>query len=113
MSSFSAKGLLAEREHLVLLAIQCLGVDAYAVAIGDEIERRTGIRLRRGGIYEALERLERRGYLRSTDGETRADRGGRPTRIFAVTPDGRRAMAEAARVVAMLRATDAAAGRTR
>lgn len=113
MSSFSAKGLLAEREHLVLLAIERLADRAYAVAIGDEIERRTGIRLRRGGVYEALERLERRGYLRSAQGESHPDRGGRPTRVFTVTAGGRRAMAETARVVAMLRASDAPAGRTR
>ena len=110
MSSFSQTGLLAEREQLVMLAITHLADDAYAVAIRDEVEIRTGIRLRRGGVYEALERLERRGYLRSHNADPTPERGGRAKRVFVVTPPGRRALAEAELAVARMRG-DAPAAR--
>ena len=88
-----------------MLAIVRLADRAYPVAIRDEIVARTGIELRRGGIYEALERLERAGYLRSHEGPATDARGGRPTRVFAVTGDGIAAMQETDRVVGLMRAT--------
>jgi DNA-binding PadR family transcriptional regulator len=99
MSSFSPKGLLAEREHLIMLAIERLRDDAYPVAIRRDIETRTGISLRRGGVYEALERLTRRGFLRAWEGRPTSDREGTVTRVFTVTRDGLAAMAETRRVL--------------
>ena len=103
MSSYSTNGLLSEREHLVMLAILRLGERASPVAIREEIEARTGIQLRRGGIYEALERLDRAGYLRASAGAATEERGGRPSRVFAVTAAGARVMHETDRVVALMR----------
>jgi DNA-binding PadR family transcriptional regulator len=45
-----------------------------------------------GAVYAALERLERKGYLRSAVGEATPQRGGRRKRMFAATADGLRAL---------------------
>jgi DNA-binding PadR family transcriptional regulator len=86
---------LGEFEVVVLMAVLHLlqtGDDAYGSAIRDEIERRSGRKVSRGSIYITLDRLEEKGLLRSTVGESAADPSGRPRRLFRVTPTGRRAV---------------------
>src|SRR5688572_20575313 len=60
MSSFSAKGLLGELEQLVMLAVDRLGDECYAVSIRSEIQRCTGIDLGRSSVYVTLDRSEER-----------------------------------------------------
>jgi DNA-binding PadR family transcriptional regulator len=103
MSSFSEKGLLTDREQLVMLAAMRLGDEAYAVSIQDEIEARTGIVLRHGSVYEALERLARRGYLTSFHGDPTPERGGRAKRFVVVTAAGKRALDEVAVAIARMK----------
>ena len=103
MSSFSEKGLLGELEQLVMLAIARLD-DAYAVSIRDEIETRTGIALGRGSVYVTLDRLERKGFLRSAFGAPTPERGGKAKRCFTLTAAGRRALAQAEAALARMRA---------
>ena len=83
---------LGEFEHVVLLAVLRLGDEAYAVAIRDEIEARTGRRVSRGSVYVTLDRLETKGYLKSWFAEPTAERGGRAKRFFRVTGRGLRAV---------------------
>ena len=104
MSSFSEKGLLGELEQLVLLAVQRLEGEAHAPAIREAITDRTGIDLARGTVYVTLDRLDRKGYLSSRFGEPTAERGGKAKRLFRVTAEGRRALADAERVLALMRA---------
>jgi DNA-binding PadR family transcriptional regulator len=103
MSSFSEKGLLGELEQLVMLAIGHLEDDAYAVSIRDEIETRTGIALGRGSVYVTLDRLERKGFLRSAFGAPTPERGGKAKRCFILTAAGRRALAQAEAALARMR----------
>lgn len=103
MSSFSEKGLLGELEQLVLLATLRLPDNAYAVSIRDEIDERTGIPLSRSSIYVTLDRLDRKGYVRSWLGAPTPERGGKAKRCFEVTPLGRRALTEAEQAIARLR----------
>ena len=80
--------ILGEFEVVVLMAVLHLGDDAYGSAIRDEIEQRSGRSASRGAVYITLERLEEKGLLASrTDGAS-ASRGGRPKRLFRLTPDG-------------------------
>ena len=104
MSSFSEKGLLGELEQLVLLATLRLDADAYAVSIRDEIHERAGVDLSRSSVYVTLDRLNRKGYLTSSFGEPTAERGGKAKRCFRITGPGRRALDEAERTVARMRA---------
>lgn len=82
---------LGEFEFAVLLAVlQTEG--AYAVPVRALLEERTGRPVARGALYTALDRLERKGCLKSQMGDPTHDRGGKPRRYFTVTPAGLRAL---------------------
>jgi len=82
--------MLGELEQLVILGVLHAGRDAYGVPVHDEIQRRAGRDLTLGTIYKTLSRLEEKGLVSSRIGEPTAQRGGRRTRCYAVTPAGRR-----------------------
>ena len=77
---------------VVLLAILQEGEGAYGVTIKKQIEARTRRELSRGSIYITLERLERKGYVRSWMGDPTAVRGGRAKRFFRLEPIGVQAL---------------------
>lgn len=80
---------LGEFEFLVLLAALRLGPDeAYAVSIGDEIESRTGRRVRRANVYTTLKRLEAKGLVSTFLGDPRPERGGKARRLVEVEREG-------------------------
>ncbi len=86
---------LGELEQSVLLAILQLtsaGESAYGVNIREEIEARTGRMVAVGALYTAFDRLERKGYIRSTMSAPTAERGGRSRREVIVLPAGRAAL---------------------
>lgn len=85
---------LGESELLVMLTILRLGDDAYGVPISREIERRTGRTVAFGTVYATLERLQKKGLVRSNLGETTPERGGRAKRFFRVTSAGLRTVRE-------------------
>jgi len=82
--------MLGELEQLVVLGVMHAGKDAYGVPVHDEIQRRAGRDLTLGTIYKTLTRLEEKGLVASRIGEPTAERGGRRTKCYAVTPAGRR-----------------------
>jgi len=82
-------------EQLLLLALVRLGDDTYGVPIRDEIEARTGRTVSPGAIYTALDRLERRGLVRSRLSEPTAVRGGKRKRCYRLTARGSDAIAQA------------------
>ena len=82
-------------EQLLLLAIVRLGDDTYGVPVRDEIEARTGRAVSPGAVYTALDRLERRGLVRSKLGEPTAERGGKRKRHYRLTAKGAEAIADA------------------
>jgi PadR family transcriptional regulator PadR len=90
---------LGEFEHVVLLAVLRLGDEAYAVAVRDEIEARTGRRASRGSVYVTLDRLETKGYLTSRFGDPIAVRGGRAKRYYALRPRAVAALQESRRAL--------------
>ena len=79
---------LGSFEQLLLLALVRLGNDPAGMAIRDEIERRTNRVVSPGAIYTALDRLERRGLVRSRLGEPTAQRGGKRKRHYRLTATG-------------------------
>src|SRR6185503_7855451 len=82
------RSALGQFEHLVLLAILRLEDQAYAPAILEELEARTGRPPSPGSMYVTLDRLEEKGFLRSRLGDANDERGGRPRRYVTVTPLG-------------------------
>lgn len=86
---------LGEFEHFVMLELVRLGTDAYGATVRREIEGRAGRRLSISAVYTTLERLERKGFVRSWIGEPTAQRGGRRRKHFELRPLGARALKEA------------------
>ena len=83
---------LGEFEQSVLLAIAHLRDDAYGVTIRREIEARTGRTIAVGALYTALDRLERKGYVRSAASDPTPQRGGRSKRHFTLLAPGTAAL---------------------
>ena len=93
---------LGEFEQAVLLAIAHLDSDAYGVTIRREIETRTRRTASVGALYTALERLERKGHVRSTMSDPTPTRGGRSKRHFRLTPSGREALRQSREFLAKM-----------
>lgn len=100
----SDRQLLGEVEQLVLLAIVRIGEGAYAVPIREELQRSGGVSLSRGTIYVTLDRLERKGYVRSAFADPTPEPGGKSRRIFSIEHAGLAALRTAQRMHDRLRA---------
>lgn len=79
---------LGEFEHIVLLALLRLADRAYGVTVRQEIEQRTRRDVSIGAVYSTLDRLESKGYVKSSLGDPTPERGGRSKRFFRITPKG-------------------------
>ena len=88
---------LGEFEQIVLLAILRLGDGAYGVTIRSEIATCTGREPAPGALYTTLDRLEEKGLVTSTLGESTPQRGGRAKRYFTVSASGLDAVTQAQR----------------
>ena len=87
-------GSIGNFELMVMLALIRLGDEAYGVPISQEIEDRSGREVAVGSVYNALERLEEKGLVKSRIGEATSERGGRAKRYFKVTGKGVREVRE-------------------
>ncbi len=85
---------------LLMTAILTLGDGAYGAAIQEKAEEivEGGKSVSLGSIYTTLDRLERKGFVRSSFGEPTRERGGKAKRYFELTASGERALKETARV---------------
>jgi PadR family transcriptional regulator, regulatory protein PadR len=89
-------------EELVLLAVLGLDGSGYGVSIRDELEAETGETISLGAVYATLDRLERKGLVRSTVGAASAERGGRRKRVFRVSAAGTAALRAMQRIRSQL-----------
>jgi PadR family transcriptional regulator, regulatory protein PadR len=83
---------LGEFEEIVILTIAILQQEAFSVAIKEEIESRLSRSVSMGALHTALVRMEEKGFVKSTSGETSEDRMGRPRKYFQITALGKKAM---------------------
>jgi PadR family transcriptional regulator, regulatory protein PadR len=83
---------LGEFEEVVMLTVGVLYDEAYGVSIKKEIETRLSRKVSVGALQSALKRLEKKGYLRSREGEATQERAGRPKRYFIITAYGKQAV---------------------
>ena len=79
---------LGDFEQLVLLGVLRLEAEAYGAAIRQEIHARSGRDVSINAVYTTLDRLERKGLLRSWTGEPTAIRGGRRRKFYGLRPAG-------------------------
>lgn len=105
---------LGEFEQSLLLAIAHIGAKAYGVSIRQEIESRTGRDVAVGAIYTSLQRLEAKGYVKSSLGDPTPERGGRSKRYFTLRAAGAAALRQSReRLARMWDGLDADLRRTR
>ena len=79
---------LGEFEQMVLLALLRLKDNAYGVTVRREIQSRTDRQVAIGAVYACLERLERKGYVRSSLSDPEPVPGGRSKKYFELTRAG-------------------------
>ena len=79
---------LGEFEELTLLAVLALGAHAYGVTVQQYLEQAASREVSLGAVYAALDRLERKGFVRSSLGDVTRERGGKRKRLFEVTRQG-------------------------
>ncbi|MFY0600195.1 MAG: helix-turn-helix transcriptional regulator [Cyclobacteriaceae bacterium] len=83
---------LGEFEEVVMLTVGVLYGNAYGVSIKKEIETSLKRKVSVGALQSALKRLEDKGYLKSSEGESTSERGGRPKRFLTITAAGKSAL---------------------
>ena len=80
--------MLGEFEYLLITAAAGLGDNAYGASIREEIETTTGRNCSVGALYTTIDRLEKKGLLKTWMGDATPERGGRAKRMVRVTPKG-------------------------
>ena len=93
---------IGEFEQMILLAVLQRKEDAYGVTIHDELARHTTRPLARGAVYMTLDRLEKKGLLKSTLSDPTAERGGRAKRCYALTKSAVQALKASRRTLLSL-----------
>jgi DNA-binding PadR family transcriptional regulator len=86
---------LGDFEEVILLLTGILGENAYAFRMAEEFETQTGRSVSIGAVHSTLDRLEKKGFLKSEMGNATAERGGRRKRIFTITAVGKRVLKDA------------------
>jgi DNA-binding PadR family transcriptional regulator len=84
----ASKKFLGEFEQMVVAAVLRLGDGAYGVSIIDYIAEHTGREVGSGALSTTLDRMERKGLVRSELRDPSAGRGMRARRYVRVTPAG-------------------------
>ncbi|MFC1492771.1 PadR family transcriptional regulator [candidate division KSB1 bacterium] len=79
---------ISKTEELILLTVWRLQEDAYGVTIRKYLQEVTGKTISIGGIYVPLDRLVRKGYLKSFQSDPTAERGGMSKRMYTLTESG-------------------------
>ena len=95
-----------------MTAVILLGKNAYGMTIHEKVEElRPRAVTSIGAVYTTLDRLEKKGLVRSWYSDPTPERGGRSKRYFAVEGAGQKALRESLeRAVGMARALGFAGG---
>jgi PadR family transcriptional regulator PadR len=98
------KEYLGQFEEILLLAILHLGEQAYGARVRQAVEAAMEKSVAIGAVYTTLDRLERKGYVSSWQGESTPERGGRAKRYFRLEGAGERALKDTREARERLRA---------
>ena len=80
--------MLGEFEYLLITAAAGLGDNAYGASIRAGIESTTGRTCSVGALYTTIDRLEKKGLVKTWMGDATPERGGRAKRMVRITPKG-------------------------
>ncbi|MCP4727309.1 MAG: PadR family transcriptional regulator [bacterium] len=86
--------MLSRAEEIILTAILQLKGNAYGITIRDYIKDVTGYEWSFASIYDPLNKLFRKQYVRKITAEPTAERGGRRKILYEITPGGIEALRE-------------------
>lgn len=98
------RGIIGELEERVLMTVLALGDNAYGVTIQERLAEVTGQPISFSAVYTTLDRMEKKGFVSSSLGESTPERGGRQKKFFRVEATGQKALAEAEDVRKRMRA---------
>ena len=79
---------MTRNEEIILLAILKLKSNAYGVSIRKQIFQDMGDKWSFASIYQPLDNLVRKKYIRRIKGDPTARRGGKSKFYYEVTPEG-------------------------
>jgi len=79
---------LGEFEHIILLTIMRLKDEAYGVKVRQQIKVLIDRDVSIGALYATIDRLEKKSYITSRNGQPTPERGGRAKRYFTLTQRG-------------------------
>jgi PadR family transcriptional regulator PadR len=80
--------LISRQEEILLLSIWRLVDNAYGVTIREHVSEVTTKYWSIGAIYDILDRLARKGLVKTTISDPIAERGGKSRRYYTLTKDG-------------------------
>jgi DNA-binding PadR family transcriptional regulator len=75
-------------EEILLLAVHQLEANAYGVRIKSRVEELLEKPVSVGAVYVPLDRLARRGFLKTWQGDPSPERGGRSKKYYKLTQAG-------------------------
>lgn len=85
---------LGSFELVVMMAMTRLGAQAYGMSIRQSLSERLAKDVSIGAVYATLERLERKGFVKSRIGEATKSRGGKAKKHFEITGAGQVVMTQ-------------------
>ncbi len=88
--------MLTRNDEILLIAVMSLRDNAYGVTIIREVERRTGKKLKFGGLWVSMDNLARKGLVEKNMADPEPRRGGKSKCYYSVTKHGIEALKEAA-----------------
>jgi len=84
-----SRNQLGEFEEVVMLTVGILTGEAYGYAIAKEMQERLQRKVSIGSLQTVLIRLEKKGYLKSSLGESSNTRGGKRKRYYELSHTGK------------------------
>jgi DNA-binding PadR family transcriptional regulator len=81
-------------EHIVLEAVAALGEETYGTRVLDRACTLAGDDVNVGSVYVTLERLRKKGFLKTVAAKPTGRPGWQPTKIYKLSPFGEAALDE-------------------
>ena len=94
--------ILTLNEQILLLTILKLKENAYGVTIREKVVEMTKKKIVYGTLYNSLDKLVKKGYVITKEGEPTHERGGRRKIYYTLTPEGKVALQKSKELQAAL-----------
>ena len=84
--------LLSRADEILMIAVACLGDNAYSTTILSGISRRGNKKVTVGSLWVSLDQLAERGLVRKLAAPEKPRHGGRPRIYYRLSPRGVRTL---------------------